>query len=144
MYRKTIEKNVDQRNKNDQDRRSIFHRQLVRKSIEKRFRTHLRAKARSRRPTWRPRWPTWRPRRPTWRPRRAQDRQLGGQDCPSWHPKAVPDASRSVPESAPSAQTAQDRNFIDFSSLFDRSFEDFRSIFVRLSGCVFCSSLLVH
>ena len=48
-----------------------------------------------------------------------QDGQLGGQDGPTWRSEAVPNASRCLPEPAPSAQAAQNQNFIDFSSIFD-------------------------
>ena len=47
-----------------------------------------------------------------------QDSQLGGQDGPTWRSEAVPNASRCGPEPVPSAQTAQNQNFIDFSSIF--------------------------
>ena len=69
---------------------------------------------------------------------RGQTPEYGEAYGMTWHPKAVLDVSRSVPESAPSAQSAQDRNFTDLLSLFDRFFNDFHFIFVQLWGCVFC------
>ena len=54
-----------------------------------------------------------------------QDGQLGGQDGPTWRSEAVPNASRCGPEPVPSAQTAQNQNFMDFSSIFHQFFLGF-------------------
>ena len=64
-----------------------------------------------------------------------QDGQLGGQDSPTWRSEAVPNASRCVPEPAPSAQTGQDRNFADFSLISDRFFDDFHSLRTAFGLC---------
>ena len=57
-----------------------------------------------------------------------QDGQLGGQDGPTWRSEAVPNAARNVPESAVSAQTTQDRNFVDILSFFYRFFDEYCSL----------------
>ena len=79
---------------------------------------------RSRLPTWRPEHPTRRPRRPIWRPRQPNLALRG-------HSKRVPVR----PRAGPGAQTAQNRNFIDFSSIFDRFFNDFRSLRAAFGLC---------
>ena len=57
-----------------------------------------------------------------------QDGELGGQDGPTWRSEAVPNAVRNVPESAVSAQTTQDRNFVDILSFFYRFFHEYCSL----------------